>query len=234
MKTKIPRLEHLNSVENRAISFHHFANHELMAIELFALALLKFQDAPKKVRKSLFRSLKDEQLHFTLYLNRMREMGMDFGDRPLNSVFWKQAPKIDSVEKFAAIVAISFEGANLDFAILYKNIFLHFDDRLCADIMEKIYRDEVSHVKRGLYILRNSEKFSENDWDTYTSLLDEKFTPRRAKGYCYFPDSRRQVGLDEIFIENLGKYSDEFSKRKPQALATGILNEKNLQTQFVL
>ncbi len=233
-KTKIPRLEHLNMAENRAISFHHFANHELLAIELFALAILKFQNAPKKIRKSLFNTLLDEQKHFSLYLKRIREFGMDFGERPLNYVFWKQAPKIDSLERFAAIVAITFEGANLDFAILYKNIFLHFDDKKCADVMDTIYKDEIRHVKRGLYILRNSEKFLGNDWDTYTNLLDEKFTPRRAKGYYYFPDSRKRAGLDENFITELGKYSDEFSKRKVQTLASEILNEKNFQTEFLL
>lgn len=38
-KSKIPRLEHLNVEENRILSLHHFANHELMAVELFAWAI---------------------------------------------------------------------------------------------------------------------------------------------------------------------------------------------------
>lgn len=49
-KSKIPRLEQLFNEENRYVTLHHFANHELMAIELFAWAILKFQDAPPSVR----------------------------------------------------------------------------------------------------------------------------------------------------------------------------------------
>ncbi|HNI28036.1 MAG TPA: DUF455 domain-containing protein, partial [Leptospiraceae bacterium] len=39
-KSKIPRLEHLNIAVNRGISMHHFANHELQAVEIFAWAIL--------------------------------------------------------------------------------------------------------------------------------------------------------------------------------------------------
>ncbi len=233
-KTKIPRLEHLNLPENRAISLHHFANHELLAIELFALAILKFQDIEKNIRNSLYKSLLDEQKHFILYLDRLHEFGMDFGERPLNYVFWKQAPKIQTIEKFAAIVGITFEGANLDYATLYKSIFLHFGDEKCAGIMDEIYNDEIMHVKRGLYVIRHSKEYKSDDWESYTSYLDEKFTPRRAKGYYYFPESRRKAGLDENFIKELGDYTDEFSRRKVQSIALKVLDEKNFQTEFLL
>ncbi|MCX7999231.1 MAG: DUF455 family protein, partial [Leptospiraceae bacterium] len=127
-KTKIPRLEHLNQKINRAISLHHFANHELMAIEIFALALLKFQDISNEHRQDMFRTLQDEQKHLRLYIKRMQELGLDFGERKLNSIFWKFVPKMNTFEKFSAVMSISFEGANLDYALIYKNTFAKYGD----------------------------------------------------------------------------------------------------------
>ena len=86
-KTKIPRLEHLNLSINRAIAMHHFANHELMAIELFAWALLRFPEIENSFKLDLLRTLKEEQKHFKLYINRIQELGISFGDKPLKKIF---------------------------------------------------------------------------------------------------------------------------------------------------
>lgn len=72
-KSKIPRLEQLFNEENRIITLHHFANHELMAIELFAWAILKFQDAPSSIRFGLYRTLLEEQTHLKMYLSEMKK-----------------------------------------------------------------------------------------------------------------------------------------------------------------
>jgi uncharacterized ferritin-like protein (DUF455 family) len=222
-KSKIPRLEHLNQAINRAICLHHFANHELMAIELFAYALLKFQNIGSEHRKDLFLTLQDEQKHLTLYLHRMRDLGLEFGERPLNFIFWKFAPLMTSFEKFSAIMSITFEGANLDFALIYKNTFLKFQDKISAEIMDVIYHDERKHVRRGVRVLEKREDKKLSDWEYYLQLLDKPLTPRRAKGYFYIPETRRKLGLSEEFIQNLAKYRDEFSNRKKEVIPEEIL-----------
>lgn len=223
-KSKIPRLEHLNQTTNRAICLHHFANHELMAIELFAYALLKFQNIGEEHRKDLFLTLKDEQKHFKLYLERMRNLGIDFGDKPLNSIFWKYANKMSSFEKFSAVMSITFEGANLDFALVYRNTFQKFGDDLSSEIMDTIYHDERKHVRRGVKVLEKRENHSISDWEYYLQLLDKPLTPRRAKGYFFIPDSRRKLGLSEEFIQKLGEYRDEFSNRKKEIVPEEMLS----------
>ncbi|MCE9500889.1 MAG: ferritin-like domain-containing protein [Leptospira sp.] len=224
-KSKIPRLEHLNKEINRGITLHHFANHELMAIELFAFAILKFQNAPRSFRRGFLRSLCDEQKHMKLYLKRMQELGVEFGDKPLNYIFWKQIPKMPSIEKFCAIMSVSFEGANLDYSLIYKETFAELGDLESSKIMDTVYRDEIKHVKRGLHVLRHSNNENQNDWNYYLSLLEKPFTPRRAKGYYYIPDSRKQVGFDKFFIEGLGEYRDEFSIRKKEVLPDKLINK---------
>ncbi|MCB1141665.1 MAG: DUF455 family protein [Leptospiraceae bacterium] len=217
-KSKIPRLEHMNLDSNRGLALHHFANHELMAIELFAWAILKFQEISPKSRQILLKTLEEEQIHFRLYLERMREFGIDFGDRPLNSIFWKFRPLMSSFEKFTSIVSLSLEGANLDFAIVYRNTFSHQGDEKTASIMDRIYRDECKHVRRGIRILKNRPDPALSEWEYYLSLLEHPFTPRRAKGYFFLPFTRKKVGFSEEFIQKLGEYRDEFSNRKKEVI----------------
>ena len=217
-KSKIPRLEHLHIPINRGLALHHFANHELMATEIFAWALLKFQTISDKSRLDLFSSLKEEQKHLKLYLERMQELGIEFGERPLNGIFWKYIPLMSNFEKFSAIMSISFEGANLDYATIYQKTFAQYGDSKSAEIMEIVFLDELKHVKRGLKVLQKREDESISEWDYYKSLLDHPFTPRRAKGYFYIPDTRRKVGFSEDFILKLAEYKDEFSNRKKEII----------------
>ena len=221
-KSKIPRLEHLHLPINRGIALHHFANHELMATEIFAWALLKFQNIPDKSRQDLFNSLQEEQNHLKLYLERMQELGIEFGERPVNGIFWKYIPLMPSFEKFSAIMSLSFEGANLDYATIYKKTFEQYEDEKTAEIMEIVFLDELKHVKRGLKVLQRRENQSISEWDYFLSLLDHPFTPRRAKGYFYIPDTRRKVGFTEEFILKLAEYKDEFSNRKKEIIPEGL------------
>ena len=217
-KSKIPRLEHLNQKTNRALAIHHFANHELMALEIFAWALLKFQNIDPLFRRDLFKTLKEEQKHLSLYINRIHELGMEFGDKPLNFIFWKFTPLMITFDNFSSIMSLSLEGANLDFATLYSKIFEINGDTESARIMDIIYKDELSHVKRGVRVLQKNKNPEESDWEHYSQNLVFPFTPRRAKGYFYFPETRKKVGFSDEFIQNLAEYKDEFSNRKKEVI----------------
>src|SRR5450432_3882803 len=46
-KADFPKVDHLDQDSARGRILHFFANHELLAMELMALMLLKFPDAPK-------------------------------------------------------------------------------------------------------------------------------------------------------------------------------------------
>ncbi|PJZ71186.1 hypothetical protein CH373_01330 [Leptospira perolatii] len=209
-KVKMPRLEHLNQLENRIHSLHHFANHELMAIELFAWAILKFQDASTSVRKSLYKTLLEEQTHLRLYIDSIRKGGMNFGDKPLNYIFWKQIPNIQTLDRFYAVMALTFEGANLDYSIIYKKAFEKFGDTERAEIMQRVHADEIKHVRRGTKVLFSDGTSEEAQWKKYLSLLEYPFTPRRAKGTAYFPELRVRAGLSDSFAQELGSYSDDY------------------------
>src|SRR5687767_11168115 len=69
---EFPGAHRLEKESERGRLLHFFANHELLATELMALALLKFPDAPTAFRRGVLQTLKDEQEHTRLYLRRMK------------------------------------------------------------------------------------------------------------------------------------------------------------------
>ena len=75
-KSEFPGLHRLEDQTERGKLLHFFANHELLATELMALVLLKFPDAPAAFRKGVLQTLKDEQEHTRLYLERMKACGV--------------------------------------------------------------------------------------------------------------------------------------------------------------
>ena len=78
-----------HSEKERGLVLHFFANHELLAVELMALAILKFQDAPVNFRRGVVQTLKDEQQHVRMYRKRMAEIGVEFGQIPVSDYFWR-------------------------------------------------------------------------------------------------------------------------------------------------
>ena len=79
---RLPFPRHFADAQSRATALHFFANHELLAIELMALCILRFPDAPVQFQKGLVHIISEEQEHLRLYLRRLEELG---GEQP-NSV----------------------------------------------------------------------------------------------------------------------------------------------------
>lgn len=210
-RLKFPKVGALHLPEKRAIALHFFANHELLAIEMMAGFILKFQENSLKLDKmklSILSALSDEQKHFGFYSNRLNSLGIEFGDYPLNDFFWKQFDEIKTPEQFFALMSLTFESANLDFCLYYKEIFLKVGDTETANVLEKVYQDEIRHVRMGYNWLK---PLGGSVWENYKSLLPEKITPSRAKGVKFFEESRIKAGLDEDFIQNLKSYNDSYN-----------------------
>jgi len=83
-KADFPGVHRLEQEHERGRLLHFFANHELLATELMALALLRFPNAPGAFRRGVWQTLKDEQLHTRLYVQRMRQCGIQFGELPVS------------------------------------------------------------------------------------------------------------------------------------------------------
>ncbi len=209
-RARFPKSHLFHLPEKRAMALHFFANHELLAIEMMASFLLKFptkNENDKKLKRGILSALSDEQKHLTLYLQRMKELGVDFGDYPLNDFFWKQMIKIKRPEEFLAVMALTLESANLDFSAFYKNIFMEVEDFKSSEIMDVIFEDEISHVKLGIHWL-NKARGERELFEYYQLNLPQNISPSRAIGIGYLRVNREKAGFDSNFIAKLENYKD--------------------------
>lgn len=212
-RVRFPKVSSLNQSSQRGRALHFFANHELLAIEIMAMGLLRFPhntENEKKFKRWLLGSLLDEQKHLSLYIQRMNELGVEFGDFPLNDFFWKHFVEIKSIDQYCASMSLTFEMANLDFSKFYGKAFLENEDEESADLMEVVYRDEIKHVALGknwFYLTYPGEDL----WKLYLENLPWPLSPMRAKGQIFDKDGRRKAGLDESLIESLENYTDDYA-----------------------
>lgn len=209
---KFPRAQSLHDQNQRARALHFFANHELQAIEMMAQMLLLFphDTAPmKKFKQALLFTIADEQKHLRLYVERMKTWGMEFGDLALSDFFWKQMHKIHSPESYLAVMALTFEAANLDFAYFYQNIFEQVGDKTTSRLMRVVLEDEIKHVHVGYHFLSTWHPEKEL-WSFYKDLLPKPMTPARARGVHFNEEARKQSGFPPDFIDRLKNYEDDF------------------------
>ena len=197
----------LHSEKERGLVLHFFANHELLALELMALALLKFPQAQSKFRRGLLQTLRDEQEHLRLYQERMRGIGVEFGQIPVSDFFWKSIAPMECPMDFVTRLNLTLEQANLDYAVHYARIYRGLADADTAAILDRVYRDEIGHVKHGLLWFNRWRDPRQSEWEAYQAALDKPLDPNRAKGIGFNREGRRQAGLSEQFIAELELYS---------------------------
>lgn len=210
-QVKFPGKGALKDLKQRGKALHFFANHELLAIEMMAQALLIFTDWTLSQQKLLVKTLAEEQKHFSLYIDRMKDFGVSFGDYPLNSFFWNFMDKIETSDQFFSVISLTFEQANLDFARHYMKVFSEIGDEKTFDILNEVYQDEVRHVARGRTELIKNIDDPEELWAFYCACLPENLTPSRAKGIVFDHEGRKKAGLDSYFIDSLHNYKNNFN-----------------------
>ncbi|MDA0812835.1 MAG: DUF455 family protein [Verrucomicrobia bacterium] len=230
--TSFARARHLQSDEDRATLLHFFANHELLATELMALVLLKFPDAPKEFRMGILRTLREEQAHTQMYMRRMTACGLTFGDRPVNGYFWRNIADMESPLDYVTRLSLTFEQANLDFAHHFAQVFRAGGDTSTAGILDKIYRDEISHVSYGLQWFRRWKGEGLSDWQAFQQHLQFPLSPNRAKGKAPFnAEGRRAAGLDDEFINEL-QVSTSSRGRTPHVYVFNPAAEESVALQW--
>ncbi|MCW5556605.1 MAG: DUF455 family protein, partial [Verrucomicrobiae bacterium] len=201
--TEAPPVHRLGEERERGRLLHFFANHELLATELMALVLLRFPDAPPAFRRGVLQTLKDEQEHTRMYLDRMRACGISFGELPVSGYFWRAVSPMGSPLDFVTGLSLTFEQANLDFCRHFAGCFAETGDAETAALLDRIYRDEIAHVAHGLKWFRRWKDPGASDWDAYCRQLRFPLSPTRARGIGFNTEGRRAAGLDASFIVQL-------------------------------
>jgi uncharacterized ferritin-like protein (DUF455 family) len=200
----LPRPGELASREARAHCLARFANHELMAVELFAWALLRWPDLPSELRRGWVAVLAEEQLHCRLYLGRLDALGSALSNHRLSDYFWKHVPAIAASphgpRAFLCAMGLTLEQANLDFTLTYRDGFRDAGDEVSAQICQRIHDDEVGHVRMAARWLRALAPEGQGEIEAYREAVPFPLAAARAKGRRFEAAARRRAGLSEEFI----------------------------------
>ncbi|MEX2581283.1 MAG: DUF455 family protein [Verrucomicrobiales bacterium] len=204
----LPKAPSLVNDESRGILLHFFANHELLAAELMALALLKFPDAPGAFRSGLADTLKEEQRHARWYIGRMKECGVAFGQYPANRFFWDAVSTMETPLDYVSRLSLTFEQANLDYSRHYARVLEEAGDEESAAILRRVHEDEISHVGYGLRWFRRWKNEGDSDWTALEKQLSFPLSPSRAKGpqASFSAEGRHRAGFDEDYIKKLSLF----------------------------
>ncbi len=207
-RARLPPENELHRDEPRAVLLHFFANHELLATELMALAILRFPEAPPAFRRALLQTLREEQVHTRLYMERMARGGLAFGDLPVNGYFWRQVAGMESPLDYVSRLSLTFEQANLDYSHHFSGVFGRMGDEDTAALMKRIYEDEIGHVGVGVAWLRKWKLPGESDFAAWSKELRLPLSPGLARGNVPFnAEGRRLAGLDDTFIASVEEYA---------------------------
>lgn len=199
----MPHPETFADPRRRAVAHHIMANHELQALEVMAFVVLAFPQAPADFRDGLARIMADEQRHTRLHLERLAELGMRFGEIPVNGYFWNKAQEFQSLLDYLAGLPLTFEGRNLDHTLEFEEWFERAGDRRSAGVMRVIHCDEIQHVAFGVHWLRTLKPPELSDWDAYASHLRWPLRPEKSRGGRLHRAPRLAAGMSPEFIDRL-------------------------------
>lgn len=194
----------------KAMIFHQFANHECMAMDIMACMLLRFPRAEKAFRLGLAHAMREEQEHASLYLEQVERHGFAWGDFASNRMFYTALAQANTLAEYLAGLCLTFEQANLDFAKQYGQHFHGLGDHRSADVLRKVYEDEIGHVGLGRHWLLSLDSQSKKlqhpstaDWTTYQKYLPCPLQAARGRGDILDIEGRRRAGLSEHFIDHM-------------------------------
>lgn len=199
----MPHADTLADPRRRAAAHHIMANHELQALEVMAFVLRAFPEAPAEFRAGMARIMADEQRHTRMHLNRLTELGMTFGDLPVNGYFWNKAQEFATLLDYLAGLPLTFEGRNLDHTLEFEEWFLAAGDEKSAGVMRVIHRDEIQHVAFGIHWFRLLKSPDQSEWDAYAAALKWPLRPEKSRGKSFHREPRLAAGMSPEFVDRL-------------------------------
>ncbi len=140
----------LGTPDGRANFLHAIAHIEFNAINLAWDAVYRFRGMSAEFYTDWASVADDEARHFELLLQRLRELGHDYGDFQAHNGLWEMAEKTaDSCLARMALVPRVLEARGLDVTPAMIVKLRGLGDDASADILEVILREEIRHVAIG-------------------------------------------------------------------------------------
>ena len=193
----MPKRGRAGSQAGRIALLHALAHIELNAVDLACDIIARFtgDDPPREFFDDWVAVAADEARHFSLLSTRLEFYGAAYGDLPAHDGLWEAATETaHDLPARLAVVPLVLEARGLDVTPPMIGNLRKAGDSDSADVLEFIYRDEITHVAAGTrwfeFVCRARGR---DPVPTYHELV------RRHFGGALKPpfnkDARRRAGL---------------------------------------
>lgn len=207
----VPR-RRLGSEHGRIALIHALAHIELNAIDLAFDMAARFADECEARFSARDEFIDDwisvgidEADHFDLLQRRLVDLGSEYGALPAHDGLWEAA--VDTKDNWAArlaIVPMVLEARGLDMMPETIRKLQAQGDVKSAEILKKIYIDEIRHVGIGVkWFNRICVTDGVKPNEAFTSLVDAFFKGRLKPPFN--EEARTQAGLLPIFYRSVSQ-----------------------------
>lgn len=203
----------LGSPQGRIALIHSLAHIEFNAINLAIDAVYRFRGMPAEYVEDWLRVASEEGEHFMLLHHRLKSLDTWYGQLPAHDGLWDMARGTDhDVLVRMALVPRILEARGLDVAPPMIDKLRHMKDEETADILLRIYTDEITHVAVG------------NRWFRYvcaqrkldgTAVFQDLLKEGTNSAYLRSPfnrEARLQAGFTEQELEVIKEMEREYKE----------------------
>ena len=190
----VPR-RNFSSLKGRLTLVHAIAHIEFNAINLALDAVYRFQQMPEQYYSDWCRVAAEEALHYTMLSDYLASHGVSYGDFPAHNGLWEMAVKTDfDVLVRMALVPRVLEARGLDVTPGMIKKLRPTGDTALIKCLEKIFDDEIGHVKIGTHWYKSLCAERQLDaGETFIQLIDRYM--QGAKFGPFEKEARLEAGF---------------------------------------
>jgi uncharacterized ferritin-like protein (DUF455 family) len=172
--------------EGRLMRAHREYNQEVQSLEVAALCLVDFPDAPWQLRMELARQCWDEARHAAISHRYLTELGGWKGMYPIANLDWSVVAMLDSLPARLAVQHRTFEAGSLDIEMAAIPMMREMGQEAAAEEKDAVDADEIQHVRFG------------NEWVRRLTDADPRAVLQIAAAMKWLQNVVKATGLDAL------------------------------------
>lgn len=188
---------------------HRQMNEEINGLEISAINLADFPDAPWDLRMAMARQCFDESRHIQMFRRVFEGRGGTVGEYPVINFQFRIISNIDSLTGRLAVQNRSFEAAGIDAIQDALNLSEKNGDDDLAELFDTQLADEIQHVRfANDWIYKIEERKNPKELMAmaqavaYANQTFAVIAGEAAASYPIAPDVRREAGFTEEEIDS--------------------------------
>ena len=191
------------SESGRCKLLHAIAHIEFNAINIALDAAYRFRQMPAQYVADWLRVASEEAQHFQLLEQTLRQRGSYYGAFPAHRGLWDMVCRTrhDPLHRMALVPRV-MEARGLDVTPAMIEKFGQVGDMAAVAILERIYRDEIDHVRIGNYWYQLFCDQRGIDAQSQFKLLIEEYMGGKLRGPFNWP-ARLEAGFAEAELDAL-------------------------------